>query len=100
MNALAALGIYVIVPVVSGGPFYANTLRADLPAGTNATANECYGSYRGQTLFRTAAARVAEFAQYSNTLAFAVGNELILNGYYSAVAGPALPVLVRYCICS
>ena len=27
MNALADLGIYVIIPVVSGGTFYANTLR-------------------------------------------------------------------------
>ena len=27
MNALAARGIYAIIPVVSGGPFYSNTLR-------------------------------------------------------------------------
>ena len=85
MNSLSARGIYVIVPVISGPPFYANTLRCDLPAGTGASSNECYGSGRGQELFNTASARVAEFARYDNTLAFNVGNELILFGYYPAV---------------
>ena len=85
MNALAAKGIYVIVPVISGGPFYANTLRSDMTAGTGASSNECYGSWRGRDLYTTAAARVAEFSQYENTLAFNVGNELILYGYYPAV---------------
>jgi hypothetical protein len=89
MNALAAKGIYVIVPVVSGGGFYANTLRSDLPAGTGTSSDECYGSWRGRDLFQTAAARVAEFSQYNNTLAFNVGNELILYGYYPAVNSSA-----------
>jgi hypothetical protein len=75
MNALAAKGIYVIVPVVSGDPFFQNTLRSDLPAGTGASSNECYGSWRGRDVFQTATARATEFSKYNNTLAFSVGNE-------------------------
>ena len=63
--------------------------RADLPAGDGSSASQCYGGWRGEALFTTAAARASEFAQYPNTLAFNVGNELILYGYYPAVNSSA-----------
>ena len=99
MNALAVQGIYVIVPVISGPPFVENTLRSDLPAGTGNSLDECYGSWRGRDLYNSAAARVAEFSQYDNTLAFNVGNELILYGYYPAVNTSAPGVGKSFNIC-
>lgn len=79
MNALADEGIYAVVPVISGKPFDSNTLRAEIGAP------QCYAGKRGKNLFRTAAARVSEFAQFDNTLAFNVGNELVLHGKEDAM---------------